>query len=68
MNAIEKLILGFIFIFIGTGWMIYASKREKNRKAPGQIVIDFFTGSPIESVLIIGSILFGLIALVALFF
>jgi hypothetical protein len=29
MNAIEKLILGFIFLFIGTGWMTYAFKREK---------------------------------------
>lgn len=62
-----RFIIGIIIFLVGIGWLIWASVRNKNKREPLQTIIDFFTGSPIESILIVSSILFGIILILAHF-
>jgi hypothetical protein len=54
-----RLASGIILVFLGIIWIIWISKRETSRRAVLQTLFDFWTGAPIESVMVVGIILFG---------
>jgi hypothetical protein len=64
---IMRLFIGIFILVVGISWISWVAFREKNKRSPIQVVFDFLTGSPIESVLIIGLILMGIILIIAHF-
>ncbi len=62
-----KLVLGFSAVSVGVSWLVWMAKRVRQPVSPRQAVIDFVTGSSIESVLSIGLFLFGLLLIAAHF-
>lgn len=62
-----RLFIGIFFLILGIAWITWAAFRNKNKRTPIQVIIDFFTGSPFESVLMIGLILMGIIVIIAHF-
>ena len=62
-----KLILGLSVLLVAISWLVWMAKRVRQPVSPRQAVIDFVTGSSIESVLSIGLFLFGLLLIAAHF-
>jgi hypothetical protein len=62
-----RLFIGIFILILGVTLITWVAFRNKNKRSPIQVVFDFFTGSPFESVLIIGLIIMGLILIIAHF-
>ncbi len=62
-----KLVLGLSAVSVEVAWLVWMTKRVHQRVPLRQAVIDFLTGSPSESVLSIGLLLFGLLLIAAHF-
>ena len=62
-----KLVLGLSAVSVAISWLVWMAKRASQRVPLRQAVIDFLTGSPSESVLSIGLLLFGLLLIAAHF-
>jgi len=60
-----RLLVGILFLSFGIGWLIWIAVREKNPRTHLQVIYDFFTGSPFESIFINGFILMGIILIIA---
>ena len=60
--------LGPLLILMGGGWLVWMSRRARKRRSAPQAAIDFATGAPRESVLAVGLLLLGVIAVLARLF
>lgn len=60
-----KLLVGALLIAAGALRLCRMATRDDRPVGPGQALLDFTTGAPLESVLAVGAIVFGLIVAVA---
>ena len=60
-----RLVLGLACVVAGVVWLFAMGRRRRHPVPPGQALFDFLTGAPIESVLSIGLVLFGVILILA---
>ena len=63
-----RLWLGLATVLASILWLRRMAGRERRPVRPGQAVFDFLTGAPRESVLAIGLLLLGCLAVAAHFF
>ena len=62
-----RLASGIILFFSGMIWIFWISKRETSKRTVVQTLVDFWTGSPSESIIVVGTILFGIILILSNF-
>ena len=62
-----KLIIGLAFLLLGALLLRRLATRSERPIGPLQALIDFTTGAPLDSVLAIGAVIFGLIVTAAHF-
>jgi len=62
-----RVVIGILFLTLGIGWLLRIAIRGKNKRSPFQVIFDFFTGSPYESIITISLILMGIILILAHF-
>ena len=60
-----RLLAGLFCLVLGALWLLRMHRRDRARRTPAQALLDFLTGAPIESVLCIGLIVFGLLLIAA---
>ena len=60
-----RLGLGLAAILAAVLWLVRLARRQRDRVRPGQAFFDFLTGAPRESVLAIGLLLLGCLAVAA---
>lgn len=60
-----KLALGLALVAAGGAWLARMAARRERPVSPPQALLDFATGAPLESVLAVGCVIFGVIVAVA---
>jgi hypothetical protein len=56
-----KALVGIVMAVGAGAWLAWMSLRREKRRSVAQVLMDFATGAPLESVLCVGLLLLGLV-------